>query len=107
MFLGRQKIFLQGNSHPSSTRPMSPTPLEQQAVSKLSADHRAIIFRRYSLTSNGRMIVNNEVESILQGIIVAYFEGPSVYFPGHGEGNDASYIDSRFPGRASNLSLPE
>ena len=55
-----------------------PPSLEQQAVSKLSADPPAIIFRSYPLTSNDRLIVNNEVENILQGIIVAYIEVPSV-----------------------------
>jgi hypothetical protein len=44
---------------------------------QLSAVTRAIIFRTYSLTSNGRMIENNEVETILQEIIFAYFEVPS------------------------------
>ena len=61
----------------------------------------------YRGPNNDRMTINNEVESILQGIIVAYYEVPSVYFPGHGEGNDESYIDSRFPRQASNLSRPE
>jgi hypothetical protein len=46
----------------------------KQAVSGPSCH----IFRTFSLKSNGRMIVKDEVESILQGIIAVYFEVPSV-----------------------------
>ena len=49
----------------------------------------------------------NEVESISQAIIVAHFELLFVQFPGHGEGNNESCTDCRFPGRASKLSSPE